>query len=343
MSKILKDKPSIMKRKNLPVITVVFSLLISVSASAKVWRVNRNAGASADFVELSDAHNSAAVQAGGTLYVEGSSTYYNATTLTKKLVIIGPSYFLTENTGLQANTSSALVFLYISQTASQSQVIGVEGYIYLSADADDLLITRSKVLIQNWGSYTAPQKISNVTISKCYTDGVQLSNFATENLQIINCICRGTFTVTNNATTLLFRNNNLTYSNLNLDNAYIANCIFFNSGLNCTNTVLKHNLAVDGLWAATPDANNNKGFVSGVYGAASTSDGSFRLSAGSPAKNYGEPVNGETPDCGAYGTADPYRLSGIPPIPTIYSLQTPSSIPSNATSMTITISTRSNN
>jgi hypothetical protein len=172
---------------------------------------------------------------------------------------------------------------------------------------------------------------------------MQLGAFATENLKIINNVCRGTFNATNNTTPMLFRNNSLNYSNISFDNAYIANCIFSNSSVYSTNTAIKHNLATDGMFSGTPDANNNKGYVSGIHVTTGTPDGSYQLSATSPAKNYGEPINGETPDCGAFGTADPYRLSGIPPIPTIYSLQAPASIPSNATTMSITISTRSNN
>ncbi|MEQ1554417.1 MAG: hypothetical protein ABL929_09580, partial [Ferruginibacter sp.] len=74
-----------------------------------------------------------------------------------------------------------------------------------------------------------------------------------------------------------------------------------------------------------------------------STDGQWRLKAGSPAIAAGETVLGITPDCGAYGTADPYVLSGIPPIPTIYLLTVPAAIASNATTMPITISTKSNN
>ncbi len=41
-----------------------------------------------------------------------------------------------------------------------------------------------------------------------------------------------------------------------------------------------------------------------------STDGQFQLKAGSPALGAGETVSGITPDCGPFGTSDPYRLSG---------------------------------
>ena len=74
-----------------------------------------------------------------------------------------------------------------------------------------------------------------------------------------------------------------------------------------------------------------------------STDGQWRLKLGSPAIGAGETISSITPDCGAFGTADPYKLSGIPAIPTIYLLTVPASVTSSATTMPITISTRSNN
>ncbi len=76
--------------------------------------------------------------------------------------------------------------------------------------------------------------------------------------------------------------------------------------------------------------------------ATGTADAQFQLSAGSLAAAAGEPISGVTPDAGIFGTADPYVLSGVPPVPTIYSLTVPPSVPASATSMTVVFSTRSN-
>lgn len=68
------------------------------------------------------------------------------------------------------------------------------------------------------------------------------------------------------------------------------------------------------------------------------------LKAGSPALAAGLTVGTVvTPDCGAFGATDPYKLSGIPNIPSIYTLTVPVSIPAGTNSMNVTISTRNNN
>ena len=75
----------------------------------------------------------------------------------------------------------------------------------------------------------------------------------------------------------------------------------------------------------------------------------FQLKVGSVATNAGE--SGNTvggaplgmPACGAYGATDPYRLAGIPAIPTIYALTIPATVTNGAPTMNISISSRSNN
>ena len=69
-----------------------------------------------------------------------------------------------------------------------------------------------------------------------------------------------------------------------------------------------------------------------------SNDGRWMLAASSPAKGTG--VGGT--DCGIYGGVNPYRLSGIPPIPSFYKL-TATSTTTSTNPYTITFSVRSNN
>jgi hypothetical protein len=87
-------------------------------------------------------------------------------------------------------------------------------------------------------------------------------------------------------------------------------------------------------------ANPNTLFISGTF-TGIFYDKDFQLSNSSPAKGAG--LGGV--DAGAYGTNDPYRLSGLAPIPQItsYSKNTSSSIYTTSTPMTITISVKGNN
>jgi hypothetical protein len=72
-----------------------------------------------------------------------------------------------------------------------------------------------------------------------------------------------------------------------------------------------------------------------------SSDEQFQLSATSPAKNAG--LGGI--DAGLYGGSDPYRISGLAPIPQItsYSKNASSGVYTTSTPMTVTISVRGNN
>ena len=138
----------------------------------------------------------------------------------------------------------------------------------------------------------------------------------------------------------MFRNNTFSANTLEADNAYIANNVFYNANLFTTNSVIKYNVANAGV---LPAGSGNLNWQSNIIVGTGSEDGKYMLKAGSPALAAGEPIGGETPDCGAFGTADPYRLSGIPPVPAVYMLDVPTSIPSNATTMSIKLSTRSNN
>jgi hypothetical protein len=323
---------------------LVFSF--SQTVSAKVWRVNNNAGVSRDFAEVSTAVANAVVQNGDTLYVEGSPTAYTSVTLTKRLVIIGTGYFLSENTGLQANVNDAFISsITLDSLASGSKFYGIHTtVIYTNSNTDDITISRCKLqLFSNTGFVNS--KLANWVVSKCYISGaVSLvgSSYVFENFEFTNCIVSATFSITGTLINGLLRNN-VFLNTVATNNCYVANNIFLSSSpLNFTNCTLKYNIAQGSV---LPAGNNNQNNISqaSLFTLTGSTDGKYQLKAGSPAVGAGEPVSGITPDCGAFGTADPYRLSGIPPIPTIYALTVPASVPSTATSMNITVSTRSNN
>jgi hypothetical protein len=76
------------------------------------------------------------------------------------------------------------------------------------------------------------------------------------------------------------------------------------------------------------------GFSSGT---GYSSDGRYKLKAGSPAIGAGV-LNGGPVDCGAYGGPAPYILSGMPSIPSIYTFTAPVQVNSGTTSINITVS-----
>jgi hypothetical protein len=330
----------------------VFATLIAIcalrTAHAKVWRVNNNAAVSTNFTTLAVAVANASVVNGDTLYVEGSATNYDGVTLTKRLVIIGPGYLLSgtgANTGLQFNPNPAtLTSVALDSLSSGSTFVGLSVTAFINSNVDNITFARCSLNLQQFIPVPNSYAISNLVIKQCKAY-IALNSFKLENPQVVNCLFVSSQAQLGNVINGLFRNNTVISSGVILNSCYISNNIFSTSGtLTVSNSLVKYNVSNQNN-LPDPVVNNNKVnqnaalfFVGGA-----SADAQYQLGATSPALTAGEPINGVTPDAGAFGTADPYRLSGIPAIPTIYSLNVPASVPATATSMTITFSTRSNN
>lgn len=331
-----------MKRIVLKVLSISLCIFSCQLVQAKVWRVNNNASVAADFKELSTAIASSTVAAGDTIYVEGTATTYLSVNLTKRLVVIGSGYLLSgagSNPGLQAIPYSTKFTNFVFDSlASGSTVIGVSTIFYLNSNVDDITITRSEGYIGP-NQFFPNSKVTNLVINKCFST-ISLASMVLENCKITNCIFSGTVDITK-ANNALVRNNVFATSAI-LTSSYVANNIFLGT-LTATSCVIKYNIA--NTPNLLPAGNNNQNGIplTSIISNVGSNDGKYQLIPGSPAIGAGEPVNGVTPDAGAFGTADPYRLSGIPPIPTIYALTVPLNVPASATTMNITFSTRSNN
>ncbi|HEV7330205.1 MAG TPA: hypothetical protein VGN63_04125 [Flavisolibacter sp.] len=335
----------ITKQSFVCVALLLASILTTTTAVANVWRVNNNTDINAHFRQLSEAVNSTSVLAGDTIHMEGSPVNYSTTYLSKRLVIIGPGYFLSgtgANTGLQYNPYHAnFSHLSIGNGASGSLLMGISGYIRLESDVDNVTITRSSIYIES--EILQPNTANeNIIINKCMlgmSTGARLKN-----LQLTNNIITYSNIVIPNVVDGLIRNNVISLQ-LNTANSYVANNIFtYNGTLVLSNCSVKYNLSTFNNLPTGAELHNQINVPSAsIFLGSGSSDGRYQLTAGSPARGAGEPIGGITPDCGAFGTADPYRLSGIAPIPTIYGLSAPASIPATATSLNITLSTRSNN
>jgi hypothetical protein len=350
-----------MKTKFILFITV--SIIISVNTSAKIWRVNNNAGVAADFTTFNAAVISASVLAGDTIHIEPSATSYGGTgTLAKRLVIIGVGYFLDPtnattpaNTGLQVATQDCkLDFFRIGSGANNSKFLGVtiQGSIYFNGASN---ISFEKVYFPS-GPYFENGTNDGVSFRKCFFNNsaaissaaiAVITNFICENSVFYN----GSYITTTqlSGSGNIIRNNSIVGGNaFTLTNCYVANNIFaIGSQSTFTNCVIKNNLfQIAQTLPGTATGNQLSVNMTNVYvgGTTGSLDSRSALKAGSPAIAAGLTVGAVvTPDCGAYGATDPYKLSGIPNIPSIYALTVPTAIPSGSTSMNITFSTRNNN
>jgi hypothetical protein len=329
----------------------VFATLIAIcalgTAHAKVWRVNNNAGVNANFTTMASAVANAAVGNGDTLYIEGSATNYDGINLSKRLVIIGAGYSLSgagANAGLQANPNPSVASsIYLDSLASGSTFVGLTLTAYLNSNVDNITFVRCSLSLQQHNIIPNSYAISNLLVKQCKAY-IALNTFKLENPQVINCLFISSQAQLGNCINGLFRNNTFVTSGGTLNNCYVSNNILSSTTFTFTNCLVKYNVSTFNN-LPDPVINNNKINQNGAlfFIGGASADGQYQLGATSPALAAGEPINGITPDAGAFGTADPYRLSGIPPIPTIYSLNVPASVPATATSMTITFSTRSNN
>jgi hypothetical protein len=305
---------------------------------AKTWRVNNQPGISADFSSISAAIGSSGVVNDDTIYLEGSSTSYAFATLNKRLIIIGPGYFLSNsggNPGLQFNDQPAKVSILVDSLGSGSEFHGIQGVFYFEPNTDDIKFIRSHVNF-NLNRTIANSKATDIEFRQCF---LNISYAGTlENFVVTNCIIQN-LRISDGINGLI-RNNTFSGS-CSANNSYLSNNIFL-SNITLTNCSVKNSLSTSNNLPAGLNNKVNVPLGSLIVNAGSD-DGKYMLTTNSEAKSAGETINGETPDAGAFGTSDPYRLSGIPAIPSIYALQAPSSVPSTATTMTVTISTRSNN
>jgi hypothetical protein len=287
------------------------------------------------------------------------------------------------NAGLQQNVSTSRVnSLTFNQGTGATPTTGASGCSIAGLDIVSTLqlnnvanITITRCLIGGQITFNAygSVAVAGIKITKNYiTSGVGTSGFTgtpsvdvTFENNIFSAIAgfaNGTVQI-NLPTTMkgLFRNNiyNEGSFQLTLSNFYVTNNIFTAAVLSNTNVnnVYKNNIFV----AATANngvvngtAGNVTGvtltniFASNVTSTTTVGDNRFNLLVGganpNPAVNGGETIGAVvTPECGAYGATDPYRPSGIPGVPTIYFLNVPSGVATGATSMQISVSTRSNN
>lgn len=341
---------------------LIVLLFVTSTAFAKIWRVNNNVGVPADFTQITTAIASAAVMAGDTIHVEPSATVYQGITLTKQLVIIGPGYFLGSNAGLQANTTGVTIngITLNNANAAGSKFFGLSfnAYISISGIATPWNLTFERC----WANGIAVNFNQNVdvspnsdgiTIRKCILDyyGVSISSNATaSNFTVENCIFynqvdgAGLAKLTGDKN--IFRNNSFYGGtpSVTIANAYVANNIFSRLAT-FTNAIVKNNLfAMAQTLPPTATGNQINVNLTNVYALGPVApDALVQLKSGAPAIGAGVTIDGYTPDAGAFGGPDPYKLSGIPPIPTIYSLTVPHSIPTGSSTMNITFSSRNNN
>jgi len=304
----------------------IFLLAIMMAAcnfsflSAKTWRVS-NIDATANFSTLDAAMQG--ITAGDTLYLEGSNIGYTLSNpITKKVAILGSGYYLADNPNTSVNKLEANISGDVSIMANETLMEGVS--FYSSSGTGNLNIGADDVIIR-----------------KCYigahvyfTDSNANTHLQIKNTAIMQCYMRyglwNTATNSDTAYNSLIVNNIFNDYNIYLQylvNAVIENNTFTGTGSSIsynTGCYIRNNLLVSSSLITNSNTNctisNN--YVTGAtdYVTSVTSnDGKWQLASTSAGMTAG--VDGG--QCGAFGGASPYVLSGVANMPYIYEIDAP--------------------
>lgn len=341
------------------------SLLLSVAVTltcsmsfAKIWRVNNNSGVTADFTTLNAAYEGAS--GGDTIYLESSPTSYGGLNCYKKLAIIGTGYFLDQNTDLQAFALSAKVGqINFYAGAEGSSVEGLDFQASsVAINVNDIVVRRN-----NFGSI-------NGSTPDYYVGGVAIYNGASNILITQNYAVQ--INSNSSSTGVLISNNVISFNayygetttqpsiNLHANTvAIIKNNIFRRGVISAYNSNISNNIMIAGSLAGSGNLiSNNIGnstqfgntngnqqnvTIANVFEGTGSFDGAYKLKSGSPAIGAGYGSTTANPvDCGIFGGTTPYKLSGLPAIPSIYFF-TNQPVGSNSDPIDVQVKVRSNN
>ncbi len=315
---------------------MVIVAMMTATCFAKVWRVNNNEGVDADFTTLQEAHDGA--ESGDTLYVAGSVNSYGDLTLTKTLYIFGPGYFLSENPETQANLLFAktgeIKFDKTDYSTSEGSLISGISPPYSShssmyVNVNNITVRRCYV----FGQITI--YASNINILQNYLNGYVYVKSGSSNIIISNNIC-SYLSVDSSSSAII--TNNVIHGNVSVFNSSLSNNIV--TGIfSGSNSAFSYNIGSSTQFGTENGNQSNVDMATVFVGAEGNStDGQYQLKQGSPAIGAG--YDGE--DCGAFGGATPYILSGLPAIPAIYFFISPA-VGSSATGLSVQIKVKTHN
>lgn len=305
------------------------------------------------YTTLQAAHDAAS--SGDIIYLEPTGISYGDLNCVRPLTIIGNGYFLDQNPGLQLDLRTALAgTITFGNGSGGSRITGcvvssinvgasnitvernnISGYTTIGYNPSIGYVTVSGIVFrQNYNGYVSINPSGSTTVSN-----VNITNNIFYNGSITNS---GSLSRMSN---ILISNNvvgTLTGTSgyaIDVDNAVIKNNILTYTGTGTSftprNNAYSYNISGNTAFGTANGNQQNVAPSTLFVGGTASTDGAFQLRTGSPAIGTGESGT----DVGAFGGTLPYRIAGIPNVPSIY--QYNQSVSGN--SLNATISTRSNN
>jgi hypothetical protein len=333
----------------------LLALIATASHAQTIRRCNSNPGVTGPNVysSIQAAHDASAN--GDIIYLEASGISYGTLSCAKRLTFYGRGYFLDTNPNGNDNQVAAVVGNVSLGNGSNNTVMSgmfVQGTITFGTSLSGITVERSYVsdgiFFNSTCTGATSQFANSCTIKQCFINfnGIAGTCGAIENnanrISIQNCILNTRY------------NSN---SIRNLNSSLVSNCIMWGFYYTRNSTVSNCLLDQDIFDVSTctfnncfsrintlPTGNGNQNDIdfNNVFivntGRPDAPDANYQLSVGSPARGAG--INGT--DIGPFGGANPYVLSGQPPIPIITNLVSPPSGNNNAP-LNVKISVRSNN
>jgi hypothetical protein len=355
--------------------TKILALLILLPflSQATVWRVNGNEGVDADFADLPEAI--AAANANDTLLVEPlGSGWYSSSTVDKTLFIYGTGYLLSSNDSTQYLPQATSVHSIIFNPGSEGSLLS--GFQMISQacigtlfpDCGSILLNTCCISIQNCrGSGGTSTNLiffrssaDYCVVKNCIFTRLDFDFVDTDNPALIGTGVTGTI-ITNSIigrfeaagagssffeTIVSLTVNNCVITSpqtqtLRARNTAFTNCVVASpSGEVCdgtctfTNTVaLSNNLngsETNTILIEEGDVLFDSGFVDHP-------ELQYQLDPNSPGKTAGT----DGTDCGIFGGVEPYELSGMPNIPSIFELSVGAIGNANSQSLDVNLKAKS--
>lgn len=287
-------------------VLIFAAALITSAAQATILRVSNVVNSGAPYTTI-PAAISAATE-GDTIMVDGSETAYSSSAtieVSKKIVLMGPGYWRSENGIIQEGANNATIH-NIRFSAEGSTIAGLVVDGTVNVQAAHITITRCRITgdISHYNS-------SNTIIHQCFLEGDisgQSNNSYTSGLQITNNIFKGS----NYNTVQYFTNSYIAYNTFTgsmVTNGHLTGC-----------TVEKNVME-----AHTGEIGNNT-FTDNTEIGVTVEDTSTDLAIKNFSEEYASQHNASLFSRGAFNGDDPYVISGLPSGPVVEDITVPASV-----------------
>ena len=288
--------------------------LSALTAEARSWRINHDAMQRPDFADINAAMASSDVVAGDTLYLDPGCGLTTDQTISKQVTVIGCGYFRAD-----APHAMASVLGQISINAPYTKIEGVIFGSAVNVRASNVILERCKVSgeIRIGNGNTTAQ---NVTVRQCYAVRVVGQGKTAMNsayCTIENCIImhNGDYGVISDLYFPTIRNCYLREAHSS--SSLSESCIFHSvSHATVVNSIYVNAPKSSQIWSGSDTEQNQNNISSAtegnteaaIFSLAGGDDRRYQLKEDSPAR--GAAADGG--DCGPFGGATPYVLSGLP-------------------------------